>query len=122
MPNLQNHTTSYELSKELHELCKEKGIVLTESLFWWSDRGDLDVRGRGKPRVRCENCIYEYGDEKIFPAYTSSELSEILNIEMTDANESESYTLRIESAIDFWNVYFGNDNGQMSESFEDTSL
>lgn len=112
---LEEQVCSLELSKKLKELG-----VKQESLFWWvyvnhGDYWELDAGHHDYHH-------FPLNDTTDCAAFTVAELGESMNIELTDANESESFTLKISNAIDFWCVTFGNDDHDITPQFERPKL
>jgi hypothetical protein len=105
---LENQVVSLELAQRLKDLG-----VKQESYFFWY----------GGKVLRKNQLTQEL--RRFAPpvsAFTVAELGEGMNAELTDANESDSFTLKISNAIDFWCVSFGNDDHDITPQFESTKL
>lgn len=69
------HTTSLEQSKKLAAACREKGVEMPESYFWWQTRHIyLFTKEDGKP----------FKADQIIPAYNLSELMRMLPATVDD--------------------------------------
>lgn len=119
---LEKQVISLDLAKELAEVMIDKGITIPKSFFNW----EIGINGAKLVYAHWRECECPYYDTSDFRrnvcAYTVAELGEMLNIELTDANESESYTLKMSSAIDSWCASFGNEDGDMTPQFKDVAL
>ena len=123
---LENQVVSLELAKKLKELG-----VKQESLFWWVKEYGYSIMD-GANTIDTEEWGVVYADNlndtiskqkgEHISALTVAELGEMMNIELTDANEGESFTIKLSSAIDFWCVSFGNDDTDITPQFEDASM
>lgn len=115
---LEQQVVSLELAKKLKEL----GVPQLSLFYWQQTYSEMkggqvasgfeitQTKKESKKGMRC------------FSAFTVTELAERMNVEITDANESESFTLKISSAIDFWCATFGDESSDVTPQFEDTSL
>ncbi len=120
---LEEQVVSLKLAKKLKELEVEQ-----ESYFVWvegvpffdgnhSER-DLVLNPNDLLELT-DNCDYDF---EMASAFTVAELGEILNTELTDQNENDSFTLQCANAIDFWAVAFGNDGITITPQFENAKL
>ena len=80
---LQDQVTSLELSKQINTLLKEKGMEVRESLFYWIENSVVKSDTQIKLKTECGSWkhskkIQNGGCIKYFPAYTCSELGEML--------------------------------------------
>jgi len=65
---LEQQVTSLKLSKKLKELgCKQ------DSLFYWVESSE----GQEDYRVQCKDCAYEYGNHRVYSAFTVAELYQL---------------------------------------------
>jgi hypothetical protein len=109
---LEEQVTSLELSKRLKELG-----VKQESFFKWQRRESPYTDGWALGSGH----LGDYAVAESYSAYTVSEISEMLNTELTDVSESDSFTLKISSDMDFWYVNYGNGETE-SHTTDDRSL
>ena len=107
---LENQVVSLELAKKLKELG-----VKQASYFFYSEA--MPIPGIiPHYEIQPELAVERHS------AFTVAELGEILGAELTDQNESDSFTLQCTNAIDFWAVAFGNDEITITPQFENTKL
>ena len=107
---LEEQVVSLDLARKLKALG-----VKQESYFFYSEA--MPVPGiiphyEIQPELSVER----------FSAFTVAELGEMLGVELTDANESDSFTLKCTNAIDFWCVTFGNDEIDITPQFENPKI
>lgn len=115
---LENQVVSLELAKKLKELG-----VKQESLFYWQQTYSEMKGGQVASTFEITQIKKESKKgRRCYNAFTVTELAERMNVEITDVNESESFTLKISNAIDFWCATFGNQDSDVTPQFEDTSL
>jgi len=106
---LEKQVVSLELSKKLKEL----GVKQESIFYYWHDKCKFNLA----PNIELPKI------ETICSTFTVAELGEIMSThELTDANEGDSFTLKISSAIDFWCATFGNNDIDITPQIEDTSL
>ena len=106
---IEEQVVSLELAKKLKEL----GVKQASFVYWTESADGWGLRSLGELRGVTD---------EIYSAFTVAELSEILNLELTDSSEGESFTLQCSNAIDFWAVAFGNDDITVTPQFENAKL
>jgi hypothetical protein len=105
---IEDQVNSLDLAKRLKELG-----VKQQSYFYWNC-GPENI----PPRVLPFRPHTLLNDASSYSAFTAGELGELLGVELTDANESDSFTLKCGNAIDFWWATFGNSDHDITPHFE----
>jgi hypothetical protein len=105
---LEEQVVSLKLALRLKKLG-----VKQESFFGWS----LEHK-----RLISSGSVETWIGKDRASAFTVAELAEMLNTELTDQNENDSFTLQCTNAIDFWAVAFGNDEITITPQFENAKL
>lgn len=116
---LEEQVISLELAKKLKEL-----RVKQESYFFYhcaGERCSIDKIRRVIEGTHPEIVLFNKNNNS-FSAFTVAELGEMLDTELTDQNENDSFTLQCTNAIDFWVVAFGNDGITITPQFENAKL
>lgn len=115
---LKSQVVSLELSKRLKEL----GVPQNSLFYWYNSQatgGEWVVLDR-KGFTTDLALLIEQGN--CFSAFLVGELGELLRTELTDENESDSFTLKCGNTIEFWWATFGNDEADITPQFEDASF
>ena len=86
--NIEKQVCSLKLAKRLKELnCKQ------DSLFYWVESSE----GQEDYRVQCKDCAYEYGNHRVYSAFTVAELGEMLPYFLED--ESVDYPCKSNKSV-----------------------
>lgn len=117
---LKEQVVSLELATKLKNL----GVEQESYFVWYQAWGGIWCLGDNAAAM---NNAVQIGQTTAFQinecsAFTVAELGEMLGAELTDANESDSFTLKCGNAIDFWWATFGNDEADVTPQFENVKF